>query len=101
MQNDLNLTKATMLLVNTMGWPVVRHVTVQRSVVDGEQLVLQYVIKGKRKPVATRFSKGVSKLALYAGWHNVTEPNEFTIFEDGLLEGMKRRVNEKPVFEVA
>lgn len=116
MQNDLNLTKATMVLVNTMGWPIVRHVHVQRSVAedsrtvgelsgavsDDVSLVLQYIPKGKRKPTATRLSKKAgSQIAIYIGWHNVETPAEFTIFEDGLLAGMKSQIDGEPVFEIA
>lgn len=109
MQNDLNLQKATMVLVNTLGWPVVRHVHVQRSVVEDKRtsggdvsLVLQHVPKGKRKPVATKFSKSSgSQIAVYAGWHEVKEPSEFTIFEDGLLETMTSQIPAAPVFKLA
>ncbi len=105
MQNDLNLTKATLVLINTVGYPIARQITVQRSIVESHvasghrSLVLQYVEKGHRKPHATRFAED-AELAIYEGWHNVEMPDEFAIFDTDLLGGMKAQINASPVFEM-
>jgi hypothetical protein len=60
--------KATLMIVNGMGFPICRHITVQKAdivparryqghMTDKKCLQLQYVEKGKRKPVGTRYTE--------------------------------------------
>ncbi len=93
----LESKKVTLILINTMGFPVSRHITViaadlvsakryQGDMTDKKCLELQYIKKGKRKPRSTRFTE--ADLAIALGWQQIEVPNEFTIFEEGMLDVM-------------
>lgn len=95
--------KVTLVLINTMGFPVCRHVTITTAdIVSAKRyqgdmtskmcLQLQYVEKGKRKPRGTRFTE--ADLAIALGWQQIEVPNEFTIFEEGLLDVMVRQAKD-------
>lgn len=98
------MDKATLLLINQVGFPIARQIKVQRAEVNEGRLTLQYVEKGKRSPIATRFDKD-TELALYSGWHDVngainTEgtSGEWTQFDEGVFAGMCSQINQIPVF---
>ena len=65
--------KATLLLENDWGLPIVRHVklthvgTRKKISGYGNQLVCKYVIKGERKRRGTRFDKVI----VFEGWVDV------------------------------
>lgn len=115
--NTLNLKseKATMVLINTMGFPIVRQIKVTKSVIDDQRkygnltgleygdisLVIHYVEKGKRKPYGTRFRKSAgAQIAIYCGWHEVTTPNEFTCFSNSAYDSLKAQISAAPIFEI-
>lgn len=97
------MDKATLLLINQVGFPIARQIKVQRAEVNEGRLTLQYVEKGKRSPVATRFDKD-TELALYDGWHdvngamNVDVSGQWTQFDEGVFAGMCSQINQIPVF---
>lgn len=95
--------KATLMLVNTMGFPIVRHITItkadivaatryQNHMTDKKCLELKYVEKGKRKLVGTRYTE--ADLAVALGWQNVEVPSDFVIFEESLLANMMAQVKD-------
>lgn len=92
--------KATLIIINTWGLPIVRNVWLKRVEVknkdsyctwrNAEQAVSAwYTIKGKRKTTGTKFTGGVT-IAL--GWQDIegafnnTPNSEFLSFENGKLE---------------
>ena len=97
------MDKATLLLINQVGFPIARQIKVQRAEVNEGRLTLQYVEKGKRSPVATRFDKD-TELALYSGWHDVNGAinsdggGEWVQFDEGVFAGMCSQINQIPVF---
>ena len=93
--------KVTLMLVNEMGFPVSRQITIKKAdIVSAKRYVsdmtdktcvqLEYVMKGKRKTVATRFVE--NDLAIAIRWQNVKIPNEFVSFDDELLPAMAAQV---------
>lgn len=68
--NDINHTgKATLVLINGLGMPVARKVTIQYANKDVKAgISLQYVIKGNRKATATYFT---NRLVVFSGWVDV------------------------------
>jgi hypothetical protein len=97
--------KATLLLINTFGMPVVRHLTIKNieivsktptSFYSDKQLQLTYVFKGKRKAFKTRY---VGDTALYLGWHEVKTPSTVVCFESGLIDKLKSQINAAPFYE--
>lgn len=97
--------KATLLLLNTFGMPVVRHLTIKNieivsktsiSFYSDKLLQLTYVLKGKRKAFKTRYE---SNAALYLGWHEVKPPSTVVCFESGLIDGLKSQINATPIYE--
>lgn len=94
--------KATLVLINSIGFPAVRKVTIQiADIVSAKRyqgdmttktcLQLQYVEKGKRKPIATRFTE--SDLAVVLGWHDIKTPTEFMSFDRTVFDGMLAQVS--------
>jgi hypothetical protein len=93
--------KVTLMLINEMGFPVCRHIKIQKAdivsakryvghMTDKKCLQLQYVMRGKRKSVATRYTE--NDLAIALGWQDVKTPDEFVSFDDGLIAGMTAQV---------
>jgi hypothetical protein len=89
--------KVTLLLVNTVGFPICRHITVQKAnvvpakryqehITDKKCLELQYIEKGKHKPTGTRYTE--AELVIALGWQEIQTATNFTIFEDTLLSVM-------------
>ena len=78
--------KVTMVLMNSMGLVIVRKVSLQVTYLKGPykwdyklNLVVQYIEKGKRKPVA----HGYEQIAIFDGWQGeeFKLPNEFFVGE--------------------
>ncbi len=66
--------KATLILINTMGFPISRHVRVIKAQTrvdqhDRKTLVLVYLEKGKRHRTGTRFAD--NPVAIAPGWQTV------------------------------
>lgn len=92
--------KVTLILINTIGFPVCRHITViaadivsakryHGEMTDKKCLELQYLEKGKRKPRSTRYTE--ADLAIALGWQNITVPTNdgyIDAFDTGLLSQM-------------
>lgn len=92
--------KVTLILINTMGFPVCRHITViaadivsakryHGEITDKKCLELQYIEKGKRKPRGTRYTE--ASLAVALGWQDIKVPTNdgyIDAFDNGLLHEM-------------
>lgn len=99
----LESKKVTLILINTMGFPVSRHVTViaadivsakryHGEMTDKKCLELQYIEKGKRKPKGTRYTE--ASLAVALGWQDIKVPTNngyIDAFDNGLLDSMVRQ----------
>lgn len=102
-KNDINHEgRATIVLINTIGMPVARQVTIQFVNKDMKSGVsIQYVPKGKRKPVATCFT---NRLAVLPGWINVADVmgesngGEWLSFDDEAFEKIVSGVDVQPVY---
>lgn len=98
--------KATLLLINTLGFPIARRINVQRAIVEDGRLTLQYTEKGKRKPVAFRYAAD-TPLALFNGWHNVNgamnqnHSGAWTQFDADAMSEMMQSINQIPVYSQA
>ncbi|MEG4149472.1 LPD29 domain-containing protein [Microcoleus sp. Pol12B5] len=99
----LEAQKVTLVLINGMGVPVCRHVTViSADIVSAKRyqgdmtskmcLQLEYVEKGKRKLRGTRYTE--ADLAVALGWQQIEVPSSFTSFDTGLLDGMVRQAKD-------
>lgn len=102
----LESKKVTLILINTMGFPVCRHITViaadivsakryHGEMTDKKCLELQYVEKGKRKPRSTRYTEADLTIAL--GWQDIRIPTNhgyIDAFDNGLLEEMVRQAKD-------
>ena len=95
--------RATLMLVNTMGFPVCRQITIKKveivsakryqgHMTDKRCLQLQYVEKGKRNPHSTRYVE--VDLAIATGWQEIQLPSEFVGFEEGLLAVMTSQAKD-------
>lgn len=95
--------QVTLVLVNTMGCLVCRHITIKAAeIVSAKRyqgditskmcLQLQYVEKGKRKLRGNRYTE--ADLAIALGWQQIEVLNEFTSFDSGLLDGMVRQAKD-------
>lgn len=89
--------KATIALINTMGVPVSRQITVSRAFTDKDSVTLHYVIKGKRKTMGTRYG---GELAIAVGWQEVTGTmntagdGEWESFEEGAFDKMLSQLGD-------
>lgn len=98
--------KVTMLIQNTMGATVLRHIRVdQRTHIYETKhdswstpipgICLYYVLKGKRKVEAYRICSEQTKLALALGWQTIEE--EGLVMEEGRNRGefsISRRISD-------
>lgn len=106
----LETQKVTLVLVNGMGVPVCRHVTIisadivpakryQGDMTSKMCLQLQYVEKGKRKLKGTRYTE--ADLAVALGWQQIKVPNNFVSFDTALFDGMIRQAKDVVYFQQA
>jgi hypothetical protein len=94
--------KYTLLIENTMGFIVSRQVRITKAFMEKENnlygnvrsneenLVLHYILKGKRKAIGTRFKE--SRIAIFEGWKDIkgtiqdNNINTFESFQTGLFD---------------
>jgi hypothetical protein len=102
----LESKKVTLILINTMGVPVCRHITVIAAdivsakryygeITDKKCLEIQYIEKGKRKPKGTRYTE--ASLAVALGWQDIKVPTNngyIDAFDNGLLDAMIRQAKD-------
>lgn len=98
--------KVTLILINAMGFPICRHITLiaadivsakryHGEMTDKKCLELQYIEKGKRKPKGTRYTE--ASLAVALGWQEIKIPNNngyIDAFDNDLLEAMVRQAKD-------
>ena len=93
--------KATILLVNGLGMPILRHVWLtgygtEKSAWGGKDKVIAYfTYKGKRKRTGLKFDKAI----IGEGWQDIkgcfnTSDGEFTCFEDSQFKTLAEKVEK-------
>lgn len=91
--------KATLVLINTWGFPIARLIKVQQVAFDNQSVTIRYALKNERanRIHCTRFS---SVCALARGWQTVDgalneeSQGEWTAFDLVAFEGMLRQLSE-------
>lgn len=94
---------ATLILINTMGFPIMRHVRVVKAETranqdDRQTLVLVYVEKGKRRRTGTHFAE--NQVAIARGWQpvqgafNAEAEDEWTTFESTAFQAMLNQLTD-------
>jgi hypothetical protein len=92
---------ATLILINTMGFPIMRHIRVVKAEIRANQddrstLVLVYVEKGKRRRIGTHFAE--NPVAIARGWQpvqgafNAEAEGEWTTFEPTAFQAMRHQL---------
>lgn len=95
--------KATLILINSVGFPVCRHITVKKAEIKSTEyqkknLQLKYVEKGKRKITGTWYRE--NEMALAAGWQEIkgaingSESGEWDQFDDEAFEKMLNQLRD-------
>ena len=95
--------KATLILINTMGFPIMRHVRVVKAETranqdDRQTLVLLYVEKGKRQRTGTHFAE--NPVAIARGWQpvqgafNAAVEGAWTTFEPTAFQAMLHQLTD-------
>ena len=95
-------TKATMLIENTAGATVARHITIVKFTENTDSVTLYYKSKGARKVQGYKISKKDTQLALANSWQSIngmTETKrgtfmygEFTIFDSSNFSNAKKQL---------
>ncbi len=91
--------KATLVLINTWGFPIARLIKVQQVTFDNQAVTIRYSLKHERanRIRCTRFS---SLCALARGWQtidgafNEESQGEWTAFDSVAFDGMLRQLSE-------
>ncbi len=94
---------ATLILIKTMGFPIMRHVRVVKAGTranryDRQTLVLVYVEKGKRRRMNTHFAE--NPVAIAKGWQpvqgafNAAVEGDWTTFEPTALQAMLHQLTD-------
>lgn len=97
MTNLVLPAKATMLIQNTVGALVARHINLETLLAEekngAHSVVIRYKLKGKRKLTGTRIFQRDTQLVIAKGWQSIEDmketdirgvfmPNEFMTFDD-------------------
>ena len=112
-RNDLGTAKATMVLINSIGYPVARQINVSSAMLDDQRkigsitglthgaatLTVYYAEKGKRKVGGTRFASNRDTIAIFAGWHDIEIPTVIDACDYGLYNNMKAQIAQTPIIE--
>jgi hypothetical protein len=90
-------TKATILLENAFGFPIVRHVWLTSYEVEKKgfktKLMARFTFKGKRKPTGYKYENAV----ICEGWQdfkgafNTSENGDFLAFDYSKFEEIKKQ----------
>lgn len=91
--------RATLVLINTWGFPIARLIKVQQVAFDNQSVTIRYALKNERanRIRCTRFS---SLCALARGWQTVDgafneeSQGEWTAFDLAAFDGMLRQLSQ-------
>jgi hypothetical protein len=94
---------ATLILINSMGFPIMRHIRAVKAATranpyDHQTLVLVYVEKGKRRRIGTHFVE--NPVAIAKGWQPVhgafkaAGDGEWATFEPTAFQAMLQQLTD-------